>query len=577
MQNKILMITLGIHDGHTATACLMCDGRILACISEERLNRIKEYGGFPEKAIQKCMEMARIKANQIDGIGIVGLMEPTLPNSYNAPHISKRIFAAATSFIPESFFQSDMWVAPAQKIIGSLRNRAKFKSCFSKLGMNSEPTFYEHHYLHAVTAHYLSWFGIDDNLIITCDGSGDAVCATVNIAKGNEIKRVQEISNYNSIGEFYTQITQFLGMKPMSHEYKVMGLAPYAKEEHAQKTLRIFESFFDVNGSSPMSFKNTSGCWKWRYIDRFQNILRGHRFDNIARAAQMLVENILVEWISNCVRHTGIKKVVLSGGVFMNVKANNAILDIPEIEQLFILPSCGDESLAIGAAIIKSVELGCTKIDPIGPLYFGPEYSEEEIQEALNKNARDLTYTKIEHIEECIAKELSEGKAVARFANKMEWGARSLGNRSILADARNRDIILKINEAIKNRDFWMPFAPSIMDECEKDYIQNPKDYYSPYMIMAFPTKEKAKTDLIAGLHPYDFTARPQIVRRDWNPSYYELLKTFKRITGVGGILNTSFNLHGEAIACSPEDAIYTFTHSALDGLAIGNFYVKKKN
>lgn len=532
-------------------------------------------GGFPEKSILECLRIANVKTSEIDGVGVVGLLKPTFPATYHKPNLSKRIFSTATRIMPQTFFQSDVWVNPAKKILGLFRNRGEIESRLKSMGINVAPTFYEHHFLHAAKAHFCCWFGTDNNLVLTCDGSGDAVCATVNICKGKNIERIVEISNYNSIGEFYTRITQYLGMKPMSHEYKVMGLAPYAKEDHSQKTLQIFERYFKIDENSPLMFKNTSGYWKWRFMDAFQTGLIGHRFDNIARAAQTLVENIVVAWIKNCIAHTGIYNLVLSGGVFMNVKANSMILDLPEVNQLFIFPSCGDESLAISAAIVKCQELGHDKIEPLGPLYFGNEFNEEEIKEALSGIDKEFKVERIENIDEFVGKQIARDKVVARFSGRMEWGARALGNRSILADARNRDVIMKINEAIKNRDFWMPFAPSILEERADEYLINPKGFYAPYMIMAFPTKEKARKDLIAALHPYDFTARPQIVRESWNPSYYSVLKAFEKETGVGGILNTSFNLHGDAIVRTPRDAIHTFKNSALDALAIGHYYVSR--
>lgn len=570
------MLTLGIHDGHTATACVMKNGKILACISEERLNRIKEWGGFPEKAILECLRIAKIHPSEIKGVGMVGLMEPTFPQTYDQPHFIKKLFGIGTYVLPSSFLQSNGWVKLAKGIGAFFRNKGEIKAKLKQLGIPIEPTFYEHHFLHAVTAHFCSRFGHKKNLIITCDGSGDAVCASVNIAEGDKIERIAEISTYNSIGEFYTKITQYLGMKPMSHEYKVMGLAPYAKEEHAKKTLELFDPFFQINQDSPLIFRNTSGYWKWQYIDVFREKLFGHRFDNIARAAQTLVEKILITWIQNCIQWTSIKTLGLSGGVFMNVKANNLILNLPEVEQLFIFPSCGDESLAIGAAIAKGLELGQNQIEPLGPIYFGPEYDEGEIAKALHGMDQEFRVDRIENIDEFVGEQIAQGKVVARFSGRMEWGARALGNRSILADARNRDVVMKINEAIKNRDFWMPFAPSLLEERAGEYLINPKEFISPYMIMAFPTKEKAKKDLIAALHPYDFTARPQVIKESWNPSYYRILKTFEEITGVGGILNTSFNLHGDSIVCMPQDALYTFKNSALDALAIGNYYVSRK-
>lgn len=569
------MITLGVHDGHTATACIMRDGKVVACISEERLNRVKEWGGFPEKAILECLRITNIKSSEIQGVGVVGLLKPTFPQTYHEPPFYKKLFSAATHVMPDAFFQSNVWVKPAQKILGHLRNREEILSHLKKHGINVQPTFYEHHFLHAAKAHFCCWFGTENNLIITCDGSGDAVCASVNIGRGKNIERIAEISNYNSIGEFYTQITQYLGMKPMSHEYKVMGLAPYAKEENSKKTLQIFEEYFEINANSPLRFRNTSGYWKWRFIDAFRTVLIGHRFDNIARAAQTLIEKIVVAWIRNCIAHTKINNVVLSGGVFMNVKANELILNLPEVRQLFIFPSCGDESLAIGAAIMKSLELGEDTIEPLGPIYFGSEYNDQEIEETLSARKTEFKIEKLDDIDEFVGKQIAQGKVIARFSGRMEWGARAMGNRSILADPRDRNIVIKINEAIKNRDFWMPFAPSILEERADDYLINPKGFYAPYMIVAFQTKEKARKDLIAALHPYDFTARPQVVRKSWNPSYYKVLKSFERETGVGGVLNTSFNLHGDAIVCTPQDALYTFKNSALDAFAIGHYYVSR--
>lgn len=569
------MITLGIHDGHTATACIVKDGKILAVVSEERLNRVKEWGGFPEQAIKECMRIAGITPEQIDGVGVAGIMKPTLPQNYYRPHFYKRIFAGLSRMGFYRVLGSNNMVKPTQNVLSMLRNKGDIEKRLFEIGINMKPVFYEHHFLHAATAHLTAWFNHDKNLVLTSDGSGDAVSASVNIGNGKCIERLAEISHYHSISELYTQITQYLGMKPMSHEYKVMGLAPYAKREYAQRTFNVLKNYFKIEDDS-ITFKNVSGHWKWQYLNKFQKDLRGHRFDNIACAVQMLFEDIITKWVENCIKKTGLKNLVLSGGSFMNVKANYLILNLPNVEKLFIFPSCGDESLAIGAALVRNVELDskCV-IEPLGPIYFGPEYTETEIEKSLN-NYSNIKVEREEDIELRIARELVNGKVVARFSGRMEFGARALGNRSILADPRDWYVIKKINEAIKNRDFWMPFAPSILEERVDDYIINPKGFYAPYMIMAFPTKQKAHKDLISALHPYDLTCRPQVVRQDWNPKYYRLIKIFEDLTGVGGILNTSFNLHGEPIVCSPDDALKTFLNSGLDALAIENFFITKR-
>ena len=456
------------------------------------------------------------------------------------------------------------------------RKKSEHKNILKKLGIDSSITYYDHHFLHAATAHLQCPWGKERNLVITNDGSGDAVCATVNIGVGNSLERIETISNYNSMGEFYSRITQYLGMKPMSHEFKVMGLAPYAKPKYGLKTYELIKNWFKV--VPPFKFENRSGFWKWQYIGGFEKLFRTkHRFDNIAWAAQNLIEEKQTEWIKMVIKNTGIKNVVLSGGVFLNIKANYNLLQIDEIENLFIFPSGGDESLPMGAALQLQIENGQEYTEPLGPLYFGDEFSDEQILDELKLWSDSITFVKPDNINEHAANELINGNIIARFFGRMEWGARALGNRSIIADGRDPDVIIKINEAIKNRDFWMPFAPSILYERVDDYFDNPKKFYGPYMVMAFPSKPLAKKHILGGLHPYDYTGRPQMVKKEWNQSYYELLKAFeKKSGGVGGVLNTSFNIHGEAIVRTPKDALETFMSSGLDGLALGSYYVLKK-
>lgn len=326
-------------------------------------------------------------------------------------------------------------VGPAVSIASKFRKRGEIEKRLAALGVKPKPVFYEHHFLHAAAAHLTASQGTKENLVITCDGSGDGVCATVNIGHGTELERIASVSNYNSVGEFYTRITQHLGMKPMSHEYKVMGLAPYAKEEYAKKTYDVMKGWYAVSEKKPLQFENCSGAWKWRLLNKFEKELSGHRFDNISWSAQAVVERLLIKWVRNCVKETSISSVVLSGGVFMNVKANNAILSLPEIDDLFIFPSCGDESLAIGAALVKGIELGHSRIEPLKQIYLGPEFGEQAVEAVARKIKRKFSVEKVgKGINKLVGEELAEGKVVARFSSRMEWGARALGNRSILAD-----------------------------------------------------------------------------------------------------------------------------------------------
>ncbi len=574
------MLTLGIHDGHTATASLLRDGKIIAAISEERINGIKEWGGFPEKSILECLRIASVSPEEIDGVGIVGLLPPTIPSKYDTPPLYKRFFGMATHFLPESLLQSTSWVNLARKLASSKERRKRIEEGLKNLGINSPIFYFEHHYLHAVTGYYFSPFYGEECVIVTCDGSGDAICASVYFADGTTLKKFVEISTYNSLGEFYTQITKYLGMKPMSHEYKVMGLAPYSSNKYGEDVFQILKEYFeviDVKGK-PL-FVNKSGCWKYQYIGKFKKDLLFKRFDNIAYGAQKVVEVILTEWISRVLRKLKLGRLVLSGGVFMNVKANYKILELDEVDELFIFPSCGDESLSFGASSLAAEEVGWDGgFLEIENLYFGGEIKDGEVFEVSEEAKRDGFYVyEGKDMDKFVAERLLRGDIVGRCSGRMEWGARALGNRSILADASKEGVLRRINEAIKKRDFWMPFAPSILDEDFDEYVEKIKNYKPYYMIMAFPTKERARKDLRAALHPYDDTARPQMVTEKFNPKYYRLLQMFKKISNRGGVLNTSFNLHGFPIVYTAKDAYNTFKNSGLDGLYLNDMcYISKK-
>ena len=261
----------------------------------------------------------------------------------------------------------------------------------------------------------------------------------------------------------------------------------------------------------------------------------------------------------------------------MNVKANQRIMELPEVDDVFIFPSCGDESNAIGCAYLKYAEGKLRKgkeidLSPLEDLYFGPEFTDTEIERVLGRYS--YCYRKYSNIEQAVAELLAAGQIVARFKGRMEFGARALGNRSILANPSYPQVIRIINEMVKNRDFWMPFAPSILDTRAKDYVKYNKSIHAPYMMIAVDSIDE-RNEIIAASHPYDHTIRPQIVYEKWNPDYYHLIKSFEGLTGIGAVLNTSFNLHGYPIVCSPEDALEVFRNSGLNYMALGNFLVEK--
>jgi carbamoyltransferase len=305
------------------------------------------------------------------------------------------------------------------------------------------------------------------------------------------------------------------------------------------------------------------------------------RFDNASASIQLLAEKLITDWVANCVRETGIKRVALSGGVFMNVKANKVIYDLPEVEELYVMPSCGDESNTIGACFAvyddERRQAGLpTDIPPLGPIYFGGEFGDVDCERALSAVRRTdgVSVHEPEDVNYALGQLVASGKITARYAGRMEFGARALGNRSIIADPSDMAVIPRINEMIKSRDFWMPFAPSVLAERSEEYAVKTKPMVAPYMIMAFDSTDK-RDEFRAATHPYDKTTRPQEVFEDWNPGYYRVLKSFEEATGRGIVLNTSFNLHGYPIVYRPEEAVEVFLRSSLDALALGPYLIQR--
>ena len=405
------------------------------------------------------------------------------------------------------------------------------------------------------------------------DGFGDGANGTVSIANpGEMINEISRSSNCN-IGRMYRYATLLLGMRPAEHEYKLMGLAAYNSSKYGDDAYKIYAETLQVDG---LRFK-----YKKEIKDHFfyfKDKLEGQRFDAIAYGIQKRTEELLTEWIKNGIEETGISNVVMSGGVAQNIKANKLICEIPKLNHLFIPPGPGDDSISIGAAYqeyasnYKSLE----SLESYNDAYMGPSYSDDLIKKEIDKYISEgYVVKKLDYDE--IANYLEKGDIVARFGGgRMEFGSRALGNRSILADPRKPSVIHHINKLVKMRDFWMPFAPSIIEEREKDYMINPKNIDAKYMQIGFDSTPLAEEDIPAGLHPFDRTARPQIVRKKDNPEYYLLIKAFEKLTGVGALLNTSFNIHGEPIVGSPYDAINTFLRCGLHHLIIGSWLISKK-
>ena len=573
------MKILGIHDGHTATACYLEDGKIISALSEERLTRKKGHGGFPSAALRHILEQENLSPDDIDIVALVGFLKPlTSTDQYQE---------GRQKYFPKLI---RMFPGDPGRIINFVVSRGKkhrlrdnnLVRCLQDAGLPLHKVrLVEHHQAHAATAWYLSPFyqQVQPALVITLDGSGDGLSGTVSLVDAQgKWSRLQNISSFDSPGIVYSRVTQYLAMKPWEHEFKLMGMAPYASPEYAEKVFRILHGYLRLSDNG-LSFENQKKLWGNSLLDRFRHDFRNHRFDAVAAGVQLFHERLLVPFIHNWIQKTGVPRVAVAGGCFMNIKANKLLMELDSVEDIFIMPSCGDDSCAIGAALWEDSMRPDRKdsygIAPLRGLYWGPEFTDRHILETLRLYADSVEYRQSENIEKESAELLAHHKIIGRFSGRMEWGSRALGNRSIIANASRLQNIRKLNAAIKMRDFWMPFAPSIKWERRHDYAVINKDIAAWHMVMGFDSTPLAQEHLIAALHPYDYSMRPQFVKKEHNPKYHELLTEFEKLTGHGGILNTSFNLHGWPIVCSPKDAITTFLKSDLDYITINDYLVWK--
>ncbi len=568
------MKILGIHDGHNASACLLDDGIIVAAIEEERITRIKNQSGFPTNAINWILSFSRSTLAEIDSVALNGCH---MPPSHSREQTMQE-YKLTNS--PTTAIKRLLKRTPAKEVYLLKRKKERISN-ITRFGFPEEKVVFVGHHLAHASAAYFGWGKMEEDvLVLTNDGGGDYLCATVNHAKEGKLNRLAYVHDSESIGNIYAMITYIMGMVPLEHEYKLMGMAPYAPESGAELVYHLLRPLMSFNDRDQgLTWSRTNGCPETYYSYKFfSELLALKRFDWICAGLQKFIEEILTEWVRNCVRAIGIHKIALGGGIFMNVKANKRIMELAEVDELFVFPSCGDESNSIGAAMWTYNEKRSSDmptVAPIGPVYYGPFVGDAEISHSIQAYSnRGWKIEQLTNIEERVASLLAQGHVVARCKGRMEFGARALGNRSILADPTRPEVVRVINDIIKSRDFWMPFAPSILDECVLYYIVNPKNIPSPYMILSFDTTAKG-IDLRAAIHPYDMTARPQVVYNNWNPDYYRLLKEFHKKTGRGVILNTSFNLHGYPIVMTANDALDVLDKSGLKYLALGNLLISK--
>ena len=569
------MVILGIHDGHNCGASVINDGEIVASVCEERITRKKNDVGYPKLSIENVLEISKINANDLSYVVYAS-------NFMHSPEHLKNIEPWYKVGISDQERDKSITDDYHKKIF-DIRKKERIDNVVSHLNINKEKIkFVEHHTAHLAAAYYTNPYykNNKDFLGFTCDGAGDNLSATVSICKNNTIERISESSRDCSLGKIYSRVTMLMGMTPWEHEFKLMGMAPYADTKRVSSKIDVLRKILGVNKDS-LEFELKSELSMNFIYEYLRDEFEGVRFDVIAATVQKFTEELLVEWVTAAIKKTGINNIVCGGGVFMNVKANMLLSNIDSLERIYVVPSSGDESLSFGAPLYSFYNedkndsfLGKSNFNN---LYLGGDYSlDSEIDAIKNINKNAINIVKTNNIEKSLAKLLSEDKVVARCCGKMEWGARSLGNRSILCSANDFYNIDKINKLVKIRDFWMPFAPSILYERAADYFVDNGKSDARFMAFSYKTHDKYRKDLLAACHPRDYTVRPQLVTKESNASYYNLISEFEKITDRGVLLNTSFNLHGEPIVYTPQDAISVFLRSGIEVLALNNHILIKK-
>jgi carbamoyltransferase len=594
---KILAITLEKCSG----CAVLVDDKIIFSASEERYSRIKSDSSFPKNSIHDALSFTGLKGTDFDKIIICGnklsLLAP-LMNEYSTFSVDDQIRAMEEYWYPnlvlgknKSFLEVfkdkiNLEQFPFNTEIGKnfdifkLHNPyteedGKNVSSFFKqiiaslLGIEQEKIIHmEHDWCHAAYALYGSPIRDDNTLIVTADAWGDDLSGTLSVysKEKGQIERVKEY-NHNDfqLARIYRYTTLVLKMLANEHEYKVMGLASYYNGPMIEKVEKVFDKMLQSDGLEFIFNKEVLDIY-----DYLKNNLKNFRFDHIAAGLQSFTEKILVNWFSNTISRYNTKSVVFSGGVSMNVKANMKISQIPKIEKFFVCGAGTDETLPIGACY-HWAEMNGIKPKLLDTLYLGSNavYDEKDISSLAQYTIKKF------NSEEQILEQILENKIVAVCRGRMEMGQRSLGNRSIIADPRTRSNVEKINNSIKKRDFWMPFAPVILEEYQDLLIKNPKKIDSPFMTIAFETKD-GKNKFPAAVHQADGTARAQLLKKEQNPILWNLIFKFYEKTGIPALLNTSFNLHGEPIVRTIQDALRVFDKSELEVLWLNEHIIEKK-
>ena len=594
---RILGVSAFYHD---SAAALIEDGRIIGAAQEERFTRKKHDSAFPEHAIAYCLEEAG-----------VGLADVDFVTFYDKPFLKfERLLETYLSFAPKGFssFKMAMPIWLKEKLFQKDLLKNQFKEYDPDFDWMNKLLFSEHHFSHAASALFPSPF--EDACVLTMDGVGEWATTSVAIGHGNTLEMTQEIHFPHSLGLLYSALTYYIGFKVNSGEYKVMGLAPYGEPKYAQL---IYDNLIDIkeDGSFRLDQRYFDYCTGLTMTNRhFDDLFGGpprlaeeqltQRHMDLAASVQVVTEEVILRMTRALAKETGQKNLCLAGGVALNCVANGKVLRDGAFENIWVQPAAGDAGGALGAALAAYyVHKGQARTvpangDAMAGSYLGPSFSQQDIDHRLTDAGAKFDTLEEARMIEVTAQGLADGKAVGWFQGRMEFGPRALGGRSFLGDARSPEMQKLLNLKVKYRESFRPFAPAVLREDVSDWFDLDGD--SPYMLMVADVVGKRRRQMspeeqalfgidklnvsrseIPAVTHVDYSARIQTVHQDTNPPYHALISRFKELTGCPVIVNTSFNVRGEPIVCTPEDAFRCFMGTEAEMLVIGNAVLRKED
>jgi carbamoyltransferase len=576
---KIIGLTCHYTGNHDNSAALLIDGVVKFAESEERISRIKHDKHFPSLAIGHALKFCKLRRNEIDYY--VSASPPTNAFIWVNYYLYGLKYTSLKVFL-KWFIQRLIFVLSAR----SAAQEDKRPNTYQQWkGHKDKLRFVSHYLAHAETAYTFS--NIDKCLVVSWDGygvreDGSPLCGGVYLGNKGELKLLEEITPYASLALYYGAVTVGLGFKLNDGEGKTMGLAAYGKKSGAIEELKKIFPYFDkshweprtnwleINGvSRPDYFKKTDA------YNQIQKFISKYSKENVAFAAQAILEEESAKFFKYLIKKYKVRSVAVSGGIFLNVKFNTKLLEEKIVDRLFIYPNPGDGGVAVGAAISLYKKLGFkVHVSSMETVSLGCEFSDHEILLNLKKFNKKINYIKLgKDLPKIVAKEISQGTVIGWFQGRGEWGPRALGSRSVLADPRVVETKERINSKLKQRDWFMPFAPAILEEYSSKVLKH--NFGTPFMTLTDDVRPSIARNLLAAIH-IDKTARAQILRKKTHPLYWQVVKEFYKLTRIPVILNTSFNRHGLPIVHSPSEAIEHLLWGCVDKLVIGSYLVVRR-